>query len=97
MDKPLSPSDVSALLEEQGTTKNYNAVKALLLKMENDGEVEKTGRGLYRHKKKLPNPPSEPINNNPTTDIPELLFQDDVLPVEPKPNTELVFDPDESA
>ncbi|MCX6786884.1 MAG: AAA family ATPase, partial [Candidatus Kaiserbacteria bacterium] len=98
MDKPLSPSDVAALLEEQGTTKNYNAVKALLLKMENDGEVEKTGRGLYRHKKKLPNVLIEPINNNPTTDIPqELLFQDDVLPVEPKPNTELVFDPDEGA
>lgn len=92
MDKPLSPSDVTALLEEQGTDKNYNAVKALLFKMEHDGEVEKTGRGLYRHKRKLPN---VTINNNPN--IPkEILIPDDALPVEP-PNTVFAFDVEEGA
>ena len=79
--EPLSAREISDLLG-----KNYDAVRKCLTRMAHDGEVEKTGRGLYA----CPNGPIVPDNGPPPSkpDIGTLGTQDRI---------KVIFPPDSPA
>ena len=47
--EPISPKDVSSMIEEHGYIAEYGTVKTAMYRMEADGQIVKASRGLYKN------------------------------------------------